>query len=175
MIILNFKLEPVRLLMNVEQSEYMHMVRLSGSDIDGSLRFAFALSQMKGVNHRLALAIAKIAGIDPNIRFGYLTEQEHERVLSILTDPIQHGIPSWLVNRRKDPATGKDKHIHGSELILSLKTDVDRLKKIKSYRGIRHSLGLKSRGQRTRTTGRRGQTVGVRTRRMVSSMKSSKR
>ena len=164
-----------RLLKNVERSEYMHMVRLSGADMDGSLKFPFALSQMKGISPRMALAIAKIAGIDPDIRFGYLSEKEHERILTIIADPVQHGIPAWLVNRRNDPATGKDKHINGSELIFSLKTDVDRLKKIKSYRGIRHSLGLKVRGQRTRTTGRRGQTIGVRTRRAVSSMKGSKK
>jgi len=151
------------------------MVRLSGADIDGSLKFPFALSQMRGVNHRMALVVAKIVGIDPDIRFGYLSEKEQEKVLAILTDPVRHGVPSWLVNRRKDPATGNDQHKYGSELILALKTDIDRLKKIKCYRGIRHSLGLKVRGQRTRTTGRRGQTVGVSTRRMVQSMKKSKK
>ncbi len=159
----------------VEQTEYLHMVRLSGADIEGSLKFPYALRQMRGVSHRMAIVIAKLTGIDPDIRFGYLTEKEHEQVLTILADPIKHGVPSWLVNRRRDPNTGKDRHIFGTEMIIALKTDVDRLKKIKCYRGIRHTLGLKVRGQRTRTTGRSGQTVGVRTRRLVQSMKKSKK
>ena len=161
--------------MNVERTGYMHLVRFGGADIEGSLRFPFALSQLKGVSYRMALAIAKIVGIDPDLRFGYLSEKEQEQVLAILTDPVRHGVPHWLVNRRNDPNTGKDKHLYGSELLLTLKTDIDRMKKIKSYRGIRHTLGLKVRGQRTRTTGRKGQTIGVRTRRMIQSMKKSKK
>jgi small subunit ribosomal protein S13 len=35
------------------------------------------------------------------------------------------------------------------------------LKKIRAYRGLRHERGLKVRGQRTKSTGRRGSTVGV--------------
>lgn len=157
--------------MKVERPEYMHLVRFGGTDIEGSLRFPFALSQLKGVSYRMALVVAKITGIDPNIRFGYMSEKEKEQVLAILSDPVRHGVPPWLVNRQNDPTTGKDKHIYGSELLLTNKTDIDRLKKIKTYRGIRHTLGLKVRGQRTRTTGRKGQTVGVRTRRMIQSMK----
>lgn len=162
-------------MIKVEKPEYLHLVRFGGTDIEGSLRFPFALSQMKGVSYRMALVVAKIAGIDPNIRFGYLSEKVQEQVLTILTEPVKHGVPPWLVNRQNDPTTGKNKHIYGSELLLTNKTDIDRLKKIKSYRGIRHTLGLKVRGQRTRTTGRKGQTIGVRTRRLIQSMKRSKK
>jgi small subunit ribosomal protein S13 len=42
-----------------------------------------------------------------------------------------------------------------------IKNDVDRMKKTHSTKGIRHHLGLRVRGQRTRTTGRGGKTVGV--------------
>jgi small subunit ribosomal protein S13 len=49
----------------------------------------------------------------------------------------------------------------GSELLYYVKEDIEREKRIKSWRGIRHALGLKVRGQRTRTTGRTGITVGV--------------
>jgi small subunit ribosomal protein S13 len=35
------------------------------------------------------------------------------------------------------------------------------MKDIRTWKGIRHSLGLKVRGQRTRTTGRSGKAVGV--------------
>ena len=66
-----------------------------------------------------------------------------------------------MLNRRKDYATGQDIHLTGSDLVLTIKSDIDRMKKIKSWKGIRHALGLKVRGQRTRTTGRGGRTIGV--------------
>jgi len=65
------------------------------------------------------------------------------------------------LNRRRDLKTGKDLHLHGSDLVLTIKEDIEREKKIKSWRGVRHSLGLKVRGQRTKTTGRKHAAVGV--------------
>ena len=44
---------------------------------------------------------------------------------------------------------------------MSVKSDIDFMTDIRSWKGIRHSLGLKVRGQRTRTTGRKGRAVGV--------------
>jgi small subunit ribosomal protein S13 len=46
-------------------------------------------------------------------------------------------------------------------LTLSTKTDIDFMTDIRTWKGVRHSLGLKVRGQRTRTTGRKGRAVGV--------------
>jgi small subunit ribosomal protein S13 len=65
------------------------------------------------------------------------------------------------MNRAKDLETGENKHLIGSDLLLRIKSDIEFMKKIKCWKGVRHSLGLKVRGQRTRTTGRTGQTVGV--------------
>ncbi|KAL0150887.1 hypothetical protein M9458_053806, partial [Cirrhinus mrigala] len=42
-----------------------------------------------------------------------------------------------------------------------LREDLERLKKIRAHRGLRHFWGLRVRGQHTKTTGRRGRTVGV--------------
>ena len=39
--------------------------------------------------------------------------------------------------------------------------DVNRMKKVKSYKGIRHSTGHKVRGQRTYSNGRKGLALGV--------------
>jgi small subunit ribosomal protein S13 len=79
----------------------------------------------------------------------------------IIKDPAKHGIPSRLFNRRKDIESGRDMHLVGPDLALRNKADIDLMKDIKSWKGIRHSLGLKVRGQRTRTTGRSGKAVGV--------------
>jgi small subunit ribosomal protein S18e len=42
-----------------------------------------------------------------------------------------------------------------------MREDLERLKKIRNHRGLRHYWGLTVRGQHTKTTGRRGKTVGV--------------
>ena len=77
----------------------------------------------------------------------------------------KYGVPAWYMNRRKDYAAGKDLHLIGADLIFAARQDIEREMKMKSWRGIRHSLGLKVRGQRTHTTGRIGPTVGVSRRR----------
>ncbi|MEM2571081.1 MAG: 30S ribosomal protein S13, partial [Thermoproteota archaeon] len=56
--------------------------------------------------------------------------------------------------------TGEDKHLITSELELTQKMDIERMIKMKCWKGVRHSLGLKVRGQKTRTTGRTGPPVG---------------
>jgi small subunit ribosomal protein S13 len=66
-----------------------------------------------------------------------------------------------MLNRRKDLLSGEDRHIMGADLLVNLREDINLLRKIRSYRGIRHERGLKVRGQRTKSTGRRGAVVGV--------------
>ncbi|MCS7123836.1 MAG: 30S ribosomal protein S13 [Candidatus Bathyarchaeota archaeon] len=141
--------------------EFRHILRITDTDIDGTLKVPYALKKIKGVSLSLAYAILAKAGIDPHMRAGFLTEAEVERIEEIMKDPMKHGLPSWLLNRRKDLETGKDMHLISADLILRTKMDIERLKEIKSWRGYRHAYGLKVRGQRTRTTGRTGKTVGV--------------
>jgi small subunit ribosomal protein S13 len=144
---------------------FRYIVRVAATDIDGSLKTAYGLAEIKGVGVNLAYSICRRLGIDPEMRIGYLTDEEIKRIEDLLRDPKAYGLPSWLLNRRKDYTTGKDMHVIGAELIFYVKQDIEREKKIKSWRGIRHALGLKVRGQRTRTTGRLGLTVGVRKKR----------
>ncbi|MDD5186755.1 MAG: 30S ribosomal protein S13, partial [Methanoregula sp.] len=56
---------------------------------------------------------------------------------------------------------GESKHLLGSDLTLIQDEDVNMMRKIRCYRGIRHETGQKVRGQRTKSTGRTGMTVGV--------------
>ncbi len=142
-----------------------YIVRIAGTDIDGTLKTAYGLAEIKGVGVNLAYALCRVLGIDPEKRIGFLTDQEIKKIEEALKDPAAYGIPAWMLNRRKDYETGKDMHLIGAELIYYVKQDIEREKRIKSYRGIRHALGLKVRGQRTRTTGRLGITVGVRKKR----------
>jgi small subunit ribosomal protein S13 len=131
------------------------------SQVDGNAKVEYGLTQIRGVGRRFAQAIVRIAGIDPTIRIGAIPEKDLNRIEEIILDPVENGIPDWMVNRPKDLRTGKDIHLIGNKLDLSLKNDIDRMKKIKSYKGVRHHLRLKVRGQKTKSTGRHGLVVGV--------------
>lgn len=147
--------------MAIMSREFRHIIRIVDVDVDGSLKALYALKRIKGISTNLANAVLKRAGIDPHMRAGLLTEAELEKIEEIIRDPSKHGIPAWMLNRRKDLETGKNLHETSADLILRQKLDIDRLKEIKSWRGYRHAYGLKVRGQRTKSTGRKGKTVGV--------------
>ncbi|MEM3730718.1 MAG: 30S ribosomal protein S13 [Candidatus Bathyarchaeia archaeon] len=142
-------------------SEFRHILRIIDADVDGTLKAPYALKKIKGISLNLANAILKKAGINPDIRAGFLTEADVEKIEEIIKEPTKFGLPSWLLNRRKDLETGKDLHLIGADLALRNKMDIELMKEIRSWRGYRHSYGLKVRGQRTRTTGRTGKALGV--------------
>ncbi|MHA2186012.1 MAG: 30S ribosomal protein S13 [Promethearchaeota archaeon] len=131
------------------------------SQVDGNAKVVYGLTQIRGVGSRFAQAIVKVAGINPSIRIGAIPEKDIARIEEIILNPVKNGIPNWMVNRPKDLRTGEDMHIIGNKLDLQFKNDIDRMKKIKSYKGVRHHLRLKVRGQRTKSTGRHGLVVGV--------------
>ena len=136
------------------------LIRMIGTSIDGQKLVEYGLAQIKGVGIRLSQAIVRLAGIDARRRMGELTEAECDKLEKMIKNPIESGVPSWMVNRQKDIRTGGDRHISGTDLDLVLKVDIDRMKRTRSWKGMRHQLGLKVRGQRTRCTGRKGLTVG---------------
>lgn len=141
--------------------EFRHIVRISGADIDGSKKLVYGITKVRGLGVSLASAIVKAADLKPEIRVGNLTESDVQKIEDVIGDPVKYGIPPRLVNRRKDLSSGRDQHLIGADLTLGMKTDIDFMKDIRSWRGLRHQLGLKVRGQRTRTTGRKGKAVGV--------------
>jgi small subunit ribosomal protein S13 len=68
-----------------------------------------------------------------------------------------------MLNRKKDPEDNLDRHLIGSSLTFTQDNDIKMLKKIKSYKGLRQSLGLPARGQRTKSNFRKnkGKVLGV--------------
>ncbi|BCU67465.1 30S ribosomal protein S13 [Sulfolobales archaeon HS-7] len=143
------------------REEFRHIIRIAGVDISGNEKVPYALLSIKGIGYNTAKALCYILNIDANKRLGELTEGELKKIENIITSKKIEKIPSWILNRRKDYEEGADIHLVTSELIFYAKRDIEREKKIRSWKGVRHSLGLKVRGQRTRTTGRSGGTVGV--------------
>jgi small subunit ribosomal protein S13 len=91
---------------------------------------------------------------------GYLEDEQIE-TLNKTVDDIESILPVWMLNRRKDYLSGEDKHIVATDVLLIKREDLNSMKKTRSYKGIRHERGHKVRGQRTKSTGRRGLVVGV--------------
>ncbi len=137
------------------------IVRILETTVDGHLKLRNGLRKIKGVGHSLAKAIVTVSGLDGEMYIGNLSDEQIEKIEDIIRNPTKYGIPSFMVNRRRDPETGEDLHISESELTIKLREDVEKLRKMRAYRGIRHELGLPVRGQRTRSSFRRGRTVGV--------------
>lgn len=120
-----------------------------------------ALTAIRGIGRRIAFIICKLAKIDLSKRAGEITEETWETVGKILTEPVSYGIPSWFFNRRKDFKEGGDQHISTNILETKIREDLERMKKIRRHRGLRHHWLLKVRGQKTCSTGRRGVQIGI--------------
>jgi len=143
------------------QREYEHIIRIAGTDLEGTLKINHALTKIKGIGQTLANTILIKANINSNQRTGYINETEKQKIEDIINNPTKHGIPPYQLNRQKDPETGQNKHQTGAELTLQTKTDIEQMKNLKTWKGFRHAYGLRARGQHTRTTGRKGKAMGV--------------
>ncbi len=148
-------------------------MRIAGKDLDGSKKLITALSDLKGVGNNFANVVALRMQLDPKARLGTLSEEQVKQVEIALHDAAQSSLPQWFYNRRRDPETGETRQLLGSDLDFIQKNDIQDERDIQSWKGIRHGLGLKVRGQRTRTTGRKGRTVGVRKATLVAAAKAA--
>ena len=142
-------------------TEYRYIVRVAGKDVDGGKKLIVALSEIKGIGFNFAQVLLNTLQIDPNVRVGFLSESEVGVIENGIRNPEKIGLPQWFLNRRKDVEAGINAHIITSDWDVTVHNDIEREKDVMSWRGFRHMMGLKVRGQRTRTTGRKGGAVGV--------------
>uniref|UniRef100_A0A915D807 Small ribosomal subunit protein uS13 n=1 Tax=Ditylenchus dipsaci TaxID=166011 RepID=A0A915D807_9BILA len=98
---------------------------------------------------------------DIDKRAGELLDEEMEKLTNIMLNPASFKIPDWFFNRQKDIKDGKNSQVLSTNLESKNRDDFERMKKIRLHRGLRHYWGLRVRGQHTKTTGRKGRTVGV--------------
>ncbi len=143
-----------------EKSDFRFIVRIANTDLDGNKPVVTALTGIKGVGTRLAEIIADSVEVSRSEKIGNLAEEQTDKI-QILLEEEYGEIPPWLYNRKKDYDTGEDVHLIGPGLDMSRRGDINRMKMIRCYKGIRHERGMKVRGQRTRSNGRSGLTVGV--------------
>ncbi|GMH44899.1 hypothetical protein BSKO_12856 [Bryopsis sp. KO-2023] len=145
----------------VEAEDFTHILRIFNTNVDGKDKTMYALTAVKGIGRRFANLAMKKAEVPFDKRAGELTPEELERLTKVITDPRSYKIPDWFLNRQKDIKDGKYSQIISSALDSKLRDDFERMKKIRCHRGLRHYWGLRVKGQKTKTTGRRGRTVGV--------------
>jgi len=145
-----------------EDHDDVRLIRILGKDLRGDKKIAAGLTQIRGISWALANAVCKILKIDDDKTVQDMSEDDITKLTDFMKDP---SVPAFMKNRQKDFEDGEDKHISGADLKLRTEFDVKRLKKIKSYRGTRHTLGLPTRGQRTKANFRKNRkksgAVGV--------------
>jgi len=142
------------------KADFRYIVRLANTDLQGARSVVQALTGIKGMGVRMAGVVANLAQVPATERLGNLEEAQIERIRTTLA-VVPDQVPHWMVNRTSDFDTGNDLHLFGNDVEIYRRDDINRMKMIRSYKGVRHDTGQKVRGQRTRSNGRTGLTVGV--------------
>jgi len=146
--------------------DFAYILRMADSDVDGLRPIAIGLTSIKGVGMRTSQQICRLAGINGKTLGGHLSEEEQDSLRSAIDD-YATTVPWWLVNRQRDLGTNEDAHIVAMEVKMTRDDDISRMAGIKAYRGMRHRSGHKVRGQRLRSNGRKGSTLGVEKKKIV--------
>ena len=148
--------------------DFAYILRMADSDVDGLRPIAIGLTSIRGVGMRTSQQICRLAGINGKTLGGHLSEEEQDSLRSAIDD-YATTVPWWLVNRQRDLGTNEDAHIVAMEVKMTRDDDISRMAGIKAYRGMRHRSGHKVRGQRLRSNGRTGSTLGVEKKKIVKS------
>ena len=135
------------------------LVRINNTDIHGKNGVYLGLTRIHGVSYSFSNAVCNLLSIDKNKKIGDLSEEEVKRIEETIKNPKQ--IPYFVYNRRKDVDTGENVHLTTSNLKLKVEFDIKKMKRLKTYKGVRHGLGQPVRGQRTKSHFRTGSSVGV--------------
>jgi len=143
-----------------DNPNFRYIVRLAGADLDGRRPTALALTGVRGVGLRVAEVACRIAQVNAAQMIGDVPEATVEQLETVITS-LPERLPLWMLNHPSDYATGIARHDVGGDLETARRDDVNQMKMIRSYRGVRHERGQKVRGQRTRSNGRTGMAAGV--------------
>lgn len=133
---------------NQPKQDDFKLIRILSKDIRSNKTVYAGLTEIKGISWSFCNAICTKLKIDKNKKIEELTAEEIEKIAQFVKNPT---IPNYMKNRQKDVDSGEDKHLHGSDLDLQKEFDIKKMRKVKSYKGIRHGLGLPVRGQRTKS------------------------
>jgi small subunit ribosomal protein S13 len=137
-----------------------YFVRIGQADLDGTKSVERSLTELNGIGRRAARIIADKAGVDRTATFGALEDDTIDEVVEVV-ESFADETPEWLTNHRNEFFSGETTHRIGNDLEITRRQDINRMKMIDSYKGVRHKRGQKVRGQRTKSTGRTEGTIGV--------------
>lgn len=140
--------------------DFKYIVRIANTDLNGEKSLTNGLTTIRGIGARMAIFIADKSGIDRNVKVGDLTEAQIEKIKEVIIN-LSKTAPGWMLNHRRDYETGENMHFVSTDIDIRLRDEINIMKKIRSYRGVRHEMGLRVRGQRTKTHGRVGLALGV--------------
>ncbi len=146
---------------NKNDENFQYIVRIANKDIKGERKIQLALADIKGIGIRQAKILVNKFQIDQNKRVGELSEEEVLKIREYVENKEYSDMPVWLLNHRNDVTTGKNFNLLSNDLALQINDDITLMKKMRSFRGIKHERGHKVRGQKTRSNGRRGLSMGV--------------
>jgi len=136
--------------------DFTHILRIMNTNVDGTNKVMFAMTCIKGIGRRFSNIVCKKADVDMRKRAGEMTQEEIERIITIVQNPRQFKIPDWFLNRQRDIKNGKTHQIFANGLDFTIREDLDMMRKMRMHRGLRHYWGCRVRGQHTKTTGRKG-------------------
>lgn len=146
--------------MRHEEESEEHLIRIAGYDIPGSKKLYPGLTRVKGVGWAMSNAACIKLGFSRDKKIAELRKDEIKQIEDFLKNPE---VKVYMKNRQKDEETGETGHFIGTDLDMKKDFDIRKMKKIRSYKGIRHTSGQPVRGQRTRSHFRKkGALVAVR-------------
>ena len=153
---------PSHIDLSKEKDNFKQVIRISSVDIPGYLSIANGVCGIYGISHRVGNIIQNVfeeKTSKKTEKIGYLNDSEVE-ILDEIIKNLDKYVPEWILNRSRS-TDGRTGHIIMADLQLAQRKEIQRLGKIKSYRGLRLQWGLPVRGQKTKSTFRRGGAVGV--------------
>jgi len=144
-----------------QTQNFQHILRMCNTNVDGRQKVMFALCAIKGIGRRFSNIICKKCDIDLNKRAGELTTDEINKIVAVISNPLQFKIPAWLLNRNRDVKDGKTSQKYANFLDQCLREDIEKMKRVRLHRGLRHYWNIRVRGQHTKTTGRHRGNAGA--------------
>ena len=152
------KVEAVKKPALVSKEEVGKIIRILQTDVPGNKNIYAGLTRIKGVSWSISNALCVKLKLDKTKKIERLSKEEIQKIEETLKEA---NFPKYLLNRRNDFITGKDGHLLGTNLDLAEELDIKRLKKIRSWRGLRHAQGQPTRGQSTKAHFRINRKKGV--------------
>jgi small subunit ribosomal protein S13 len=142
----------------ISKEDTARIIRILQTDVPGNKNVYSGLTRIKGVSWAISNALCIKLNLDKTRKIESLSKDEIAKIEEGLKTA---DFPVYILNRRNDLATGTNSHLLGNALELAKELDIKRLKKIRSFRGLRHAMGQPTRGQSTKAHFRSNRKKGV--------------